>query len=174
MKTLRVAFRVALAIALVSAAPAGAQLAFDASAGFATPVGQYGTGLSTGVDLMGGVEWHPVPLVPFTMRVELGWDRFGAAAGFVGNEYLTRFLVDGIVDLPLPGRFRPYAIAGVGAYHLSVNSLGRYGVGVNVGGGLQYRFPLVQPFFEVRYQHAFMAGGVQFVPFQFGVRIVVL
>jgi hypothetical protein len=169
MKTLPVAF----ALALVSAAPTGAQLAFDASVGFATPVGQYGTGLNTGVDLMGAVEWHPVPLVPVTMRVELGWDRFGESRQFVGNQYVTRLLVDGIVDLPLPGRFRPYAIGGVGIYHLSVNSLGRYGVGLNVGGGLQYRFPLVQPFFEVRYQHAFMAGGIQFVPFQFGARILV-
>jgi hypothetical protein len=107
---------VVMALVMASAGPASAQWAVDASIGATVPVGQ-GEGRTTGLDLMGAVDWHPVPKLPLAFRAEVGWDRIGFAGSSQVAEYVTRIAFDVIVDPPLPGtRLRPYVLAGGGAY----------------------------------------------------------
>src|SRR5579872_7286614 len=136
------------ALVLASASPAAAQFAVDGSIGATVPVGQYGRGLPAGLDLMGAVEWRPLPIVPIAIRAEVGWDRIGAGA-FIGAQYITRLAFDAVVTIPLPGtQLRPYVLAGGGIYHFSVNGYGATNPGYNVGAGLRYPIGPVQGFFE--------------------------
>jgi len=170
------------------------QFAADAAIGFAVPVGDYGTGLNTGIDLMGALEYHPRTTWPLYFRGELGWDHFGID-GFSANSDITRFAVDALYDVPIPNSLlQPYALAGVGLYHVSVSvdqdcgtdasgnpifctssSNGSTGLGINLGGGLRYQLGRgAQAYVEVRYQLPLTGPGAlsdsPFVPFQFGIR----
>jgi hypothetical protein len=162
--------RFVLALIVTVSAPAMAQFAVDGSIGVTAPVG-HSTGLNAGLDLMGAFEWRPLPVVPFALRGEVGWDHLNYNGPFVAAQDLTRFVVDGIVDIPLPAvRIRPYALAGVGIYHGSVLGSGRTDPGLNIGGGVRYPFGPLDGFFEVRYHIVYFPASEEFIPFQFGVR----
>jgi len=162
---------VVLALVMASAGPASAQWAVDASVGATVPVGQ-GEGRTTGLDLMGAVDWHPAPKLPIAFRAEVGWDRVGFAGFSQVAEYVTRIAFDVIVDPPLPGtRLRPYVLAGGGAYIFSIYGSNRVDPGLNIGAGLRYPIGPVQPFFEFRYHIDFLPSSYAFIPFQFGVRV---
>ncbi|GEM_PF-1245018 len=172
-----------------SAHLAPGQWAVDGSVGFAVPVGNFGNGLNTGIDLMGAVEYHPVGTGPFYFRGEVGWTHFGASGGG-GHATILRFDADGLYDFPLSGTpLNVYALAGLGLYHVSVTAdicgfdafgnpvtcgSGSTGLGINFGGGVRYPISTLQVFFELRYQLPLTAPGslsnAPFFPFQFGVR----
>jgi hypothetical protein len=162
------------------------QWAVDGTFGFAVPVGDYGTGLSTGLDLMGAVEYHPPGTGPIYFRGEIGYSNFGYSGGG-GSSSTLRFVADGLYDFPMPATpFKIYALAGLGLYHVSANldlcNNGAYcfcgqsstGLGLNFGAGVRYPINPVQIFFELRYQLPLTApygfGASPFFPFQFGVR----
>jgi Outer membrane protein beta-barrel domain len=162
------------------------QWAVDGSIGFAVPVGTYGTGLNTGLDLMGAVEYHPPTTGPIYFRGEVGYSDFGYSAGG-GSSSVLRIDADGLYDFPMPGTpLKVYALAGVGLYHVSASfdlcgvapyyscSESSTGFGINFGGGVRYPINPVQLFFELRYQLAltapFALSDAPYFPFQFGVR----
>jgi hypothetical protein len=179
-----------------SATPSGMHLArgqwaVDGSIGFAVPVGDYGRGLSTGLDVMGAVEYHPPTTGPFYFRGEIGYSHFGASVGG-GSSNVLRIDADGLYDFPLSGTaLNIYALAGLGLYHVSANAdvcgfdafgnpiscgTSSTGFGINLGAGLRYPINPLQLFFELRYQLPLTAPGIlsdaPFFPFQFGVRYV--
>lgn len=168
MKTSTIVF----ALIIAFAAPASAQWAVDASIGVVAPTS--GSGLNTGFDLMGAVERRVVPLLPFALRAEVGYDRFSTA--LIGSENIVRVTLDGIIDPTLPGtQLRPYFLAGVGVYHVSLASYHNTNVGFNIGGGLRYPVGPVQPFVEIRYHVDYASvAAITFVPVQFGVRVPLL
>lgn len=185
---------VALGGALQAQAIAPNQFAIDGAIGFAVPVGDYGTGLNTGLDLMGALEFHPRQTGSVYFRAELGWSHFGVTDE-TANSNITRFAVDGLYDFSIPhSLLQPYALAGVGIYNVSTNlavvcgtdnfgnpifctaqSHSSTGFGINLGGGLRYQLGrAAQAYFEARYHLPLTGPGVlsdsPFLPFQFGVR----
>jgi hypothetical protein len=174
-----------------SAAPSGmhivpGQWAVDGSIGFAVPVGNYGTFLSTGLDVMGAVEYRPAATGPFYFRGEVGYSHFGYNVNGGGSSNILRIDADGLYDFPLSGTpVNIYALGGLGIYHVSYssdicNALGvncgasSTGLGLNLGAGIRYPINPVQLFFELRYQLPLTAPGLlssaPYFPFQFGVR----
>jgi hypothetical protein len=174
-----------------NAAPSGMHLvpgqwAVDGSIGFAVPVGDYGTFLSTGLDVMGAIEYHPPTTGPFYFRGEVGYSHFGYSNA--GSSNILRIDADGLYDFPLSGTaLSIYALAGVGLYHVSddansnvcnpnvgICSLSSTGLGINLGAGVRYPVNPVQLFFELRYQLPLTSPGIlsssPYFPFQFGVR----
>ncbi len=161
------------------------QWAVDGSIGFAVPVGTYGTGLNTGLDLMGAAEYHPVGTGPFYFRGEIGYSNFGYSGGG-GSSSILRIDADGLYDFPMRSKLKVYALAGLGLYHVSATfdlcgeapfyscSESSTGVGINFGGGIRYPLDPVQLFFELRYQlpltAPFALNDAPYFPFQFGVR----
>jgi hypothetical protein len=185
---------------LASSAPVSAQriapnqFAIDGAIGFAVPVGAYGAGLNTGLDLQAALEYHPASTGPFSFRAEVGWDHFGVN-GFTASSNITHLAIDGVYDLVIPNSFlQPYALAGLGIYNVSedvaalcgtdafgdpvicnTNNGSSTGVGVNIGGGVRYLLGRgAQAYFEARYTLAFTGPGElsesPYFPFQFGVR----
>ena len=171
------------------------QFAVDGAIGFAVPVGDYGTGLSTGLDLMGALEYRPHQTWPLYFRAELGWDHFGVNGPVSANSDITRFAIDGLYDFTIPhSALQPYALAGIAIYHVSVSvdqqctdsegdlalvcssgSNSSTGLGINLGGGLRYQIGrAAQAYFEARYHLPLTGPGAlsdsPFLPFQFGVR----
>ncbi len=165
--------------------------AVDGSIGLAAPVGDFGTGLSAGADLMGAVEaWFP-RTAPIGFRAEIGYSHFGASNSVNASANIVRFLVDALYDFHLSGTaFEPYILGGLGIYHVSfsvdecailavpgcVSGDASTGLGINFGGGVRYPFGPVQGFAEVRYQLPFTAPGglsdAPYFPLQLGVRYV--
>lgn len=171
---------------------ANPQWALDGAVGIAPPAGSFGSGLNVGIDLMGAVElWSP-RTAPFGFRGEIGYDHFGTS--YVnGHASIVRFVVDALYDFHLEGtRAVPYALAGLGLYHVSgvvdygcatgflgtcSLSDGSTGVGLNLGGGV--RLPIadaLQGFLEMRYHLVLTGlGGLStspFFPIQVGIRYV--
>lgn len=186
----------ALALAagtLAVSSPAKAQhlasneFAVDGAIGLAIPLGDFGTGLNTGYDLMGAVEYHPRQTGQFYFRGELGYSHFGVSNGVNAHASVTRFDVDGLYDFPVGNTvLQPYALAGLGLYHVSVTadncgglincSASSTGLGINFGGGVRYPIGVVQLYVEGRYHLAFTSpgsGNTAFIPLQAGVRYVV-
>lgn len=160
------------------------QWAVDGSIGFAVPVGDYGNGLNTGLDLMGGAEYHPMATGPFYFRGEIGYSNFGYSNSPIGGSSgILRIDADGLYDFLTRGsKLKVYALAGIGLYHVSYDLCGAAGAyfscsstgfGLNFGGGVRYPVNPVQLFFELRYQLP-LTGPVfdtsPYFPFQFGVR----
>jgi hypothetical protein len=157
------------------------QWGLDGSIGFAVPVGNYGTGLSTGLDVMGAVEYHPPTTGSIYFRGEIGYSNFGYSGGGASSGVL-RFDADGLYDVPMSGTpLSIYGLAGLGIYHVSFSSnlcgalaylcsASTTAVGLNVGAGVRYPVNPIQLFFELRYHLALINGDAPYFPFQFGLR----
>ncbi len=161
------------------------QWAVDGSLGFAVPVGDFGTGLNTGLDVMGSVEYRPASTGKIYFRGEIGYSDFGYS-GTSGSSSVWRFAANGLYDFDTHSALQVYGLAGIGLYHVSSTfdlcgqapfyscSESSTGFGLNFGAGVRYPVNPVQLFFELRYQVSLSApfglGDAPFFPFQFGVR----
>lgn len=163
--------------------PEASEWAIDGSLGLAIPVGNYGKGLNTGLDLMGALEFNPNPGGIY-WRGELGYTHFGLSNAD-GHSNQIRLAADGLYDLPVSGTpLQPYVLGGVGIHHVTVQACvggvcagdNSTGFGINFGGGVRYAFASrTQVFFEARYVIPFTAPGTgissaPYFPFQFGLR----
>jgi len=157
------------------------QWALDGSIGFAVPVGGYGNGLSTGLDLMGAAEYRPPTTGQIYFRGEIGYSNFGYSVGGASSD-IVRIDADALYDFPMSGTpLAIYGLAGLGLYHVSFSTnlcgTGPYtcststtGLGINFGAGLRYPINPIQLFFELRYHVALVSGDAPYFPFQFGLR----
>jgi len=162
-----------------------AQWAVDGSLGFAVPVGDFGTGLNTGLDVMGAAEYRPAATGKIYFRGEIGYSDFGYS-GANGSASVWRFGANALYDFDTHSALQVYGIGGIGIYHVSQTldlcgnapfyscSESATGFGLNLGAGVRYPVKPVQLFFEVRYQISLTApfglGSAPYFPFQFGVR----
>jgi Outer membrane protein beta-barrel domain len=145
------------------------QWAIDGSLGFSVPTQ---SGLNTGIDVMGAVEWNAHSLgVPLWFRGEIGYSNWGVT-NFNASIGAWRFLADAVLPFHIPGTpFVPYALAGLGIYHEGgCCDYGGTGFGLNFGGGIRYQIAGIEPYFEVRYHAIFDSAESDYLPFQFGVR----
>jgi len=192
----------AVAVLALAAAPLSAQdiagtraFRLGVRAGASVPVGnlaesgEEGGNASTGFNVGGSLAFAPAAL-PFGVRVELGYDRFGVdldsfGAGDSGIDANWNML-SGTINATLPMGAgvgpRPYLIGGVGMYRYELKISGDDGTGgdvsfsfddtdVGVNGGLGLRFGLggIGSFVEARFHHVFAEESLQFVPISFGI-----
>jgi hypothetical protein len=153
-----------------SSAVAPGQFAIDGALGFSVPTQ---SGLSTGIDVMGAVEWNAAPLhlgVPLWFRGEIGYSNWGVT-NINASVAAWRFIADGEIPFHVPAiPFIPYVLGGIGIYHQSCCGSGSTGFGINFGGGVRYPIAGIEPYFELRYHAIFDTAESNFLPFQFGVR----
>lgn len=175
--TLAVAAMPTLVLAQRAASPATVIL----SGGAAMPMGDLDDIGNTGFALAGGVEFG-TSMLPFGLRAELGYTRFGALdASFPDGEGGTvnidirpsnlaltlNAILAPAVSATSPATVRPYAIAGVGFYNAKIDadvegggfdfggSDDKGGFGLNGGAGVRFQFVGFSSFIEARYHHLF-------------------
>jgi len=147
--------------------------------GLSMPFGSLGDVANPGWRALGTIKVG-VPLVPVGLRLDASYDRFGfqrtpigAAGSETGSQSVFAGTVNGTLRLsPLP-LITPYAIAGLGPYHVSCSGPASCEsathVGYNAGLGVYFGALLIHGFAEVRYHYVSMPGGnVQYVPVTVG------
>jgi opacity protein-like surface antigen len=169
---------VAALIALVTAAPVGAQIpVIGVAGGLAIPTSRYNRANNIGFNFQVSADLHPVP-GPFEFRGDVLWSRFAISDPGVGSSNIVGGTFDVVFDLPTPG-LAPYILAGVGVYDVEAGHddvhHSRFGTGLNIGGGVRTPIaPFLQAFVEVRY-HAIYAspfgGDATFLPILVGIRL---
>jgi hypothetical protein len=146
------------------------------TAGLVMPMGDHDNLYNAGFNLAGGVEFSPRTL-PFGVRGELGYSRFGAetfrlpdeGGGELSIEPKSSNLavtVNALLGPTVPStQIRPYALAGVGFYNTSEGARIRIddfrvsgsesegSVGFNGGAGVRFQFVGFSSFIEARYHH---------------------
>jgi len=194
----------AVAAIALSASVAQAQTAvttrpytFGVSAGVSIPSGDLSSkdqdaetigGAQTGFNV-NGILGYESPSLPFGIRAELMYNRFGVDKDYLGGADADYSVLGGnvnaVFNLGTGMAARPYVIAGVGYSQLKVTvdaggadvSSSKSGVGFN--GGLGLRFPLgaMSTFVEARYHYIMTedknadipVSNTQFIPISFGV-----
>lgn len=194
-----------MALGMVVASPARAQgttagtamtpattkaVVFGAKVGVAFPVGDLGNAAGTGFDL-GGVVGFTVPNFPLGLRGDLDYDHFGSKTVSVGQvsasakSSIWSGTVNALYGFPMEGSsFRPYAIGGVGLYHLSSSadcsgaacgagfstSNSETKFGLNIGGGVEFQLYGFSTFAEARFHNVFTNGSsARYIPITIGV-----
>lgn len=190
-----------LTLAAAVAAPAAAQdmastraFTLGVRGGLSLPMGvlgdegEDGGNAGTGFNVGGYVGFSPAAL-PFGVRAEVGYDRFGIDVGdvpagfdFDGDWSILSGTVNALFAVPTQGGVRPYVIGGVGAYNVKASFEASEGgesiefsddqtkVGLNGGAGLRFSLGTIGTFVEARYHMVFVEGErVSFLPISFGV-----
>lgn len=152
-----------LAVTVFSAHAARAQGAFAIGVGPSFPTGDQGSGLNTGINLLGAYSIG-IPYLPVTARFDLAYNRFpyshasGGANVWSGSANVVYSFHGAVI--------RPYVIGGLGLYH----EPGDWTGGINGGGGVRVPLPVkVELFAEVRYHYLFASHSAQYVPLTVGV-----
>ena len=166
-------------LAPASRAAAQGPIAFGVGGGLAMPFGRLGDVANPGWRALGTLAVG-LPLIPVGLRVDGSYDRFGyertpigASGSATGSQSVFAGTVNATLRLsPLP-LLTPYAIAGLGPYHVSCSgpasceSATR--VGYNAGLGIRFGLLLIHGFAEARYHYVPTPGGsVQYVPVTVG------
>src|SRR5690349_11414388 len=181
----RVLATLSLVACTVVPAIAGAQAASPATVllmgGVAMPMGDLDDIGNMGFNLGGGVDFG-VSMLPFGLRAELAYTRFGQVdASFPDGEGGTVTVKARPSNLAVtlnailapkasatsPAQVRPYAIAGLGFYNAKVDASvagggldfsggdSKGGFGLNGGAGVRFQFVGFSSFIEARYHHLF-------------------
>ena len=146
------------------------------AAGPAVPMGNVGDFAKTGFTVGGGIEFGS-SIFPFGLRAELAYSRLGKNDPSFTDPDLGTFSakatpnilnvnLNAIVAPKVPAaQIRPYAIAGVGFYHSTIdmeftaggptisNDEKKGSFGLNGGAGVRFQFVGFSSFVEARYHH---------------------
>ncbi len=163
------------ALALLPAM-AGAQeaskLSFGVMGGLSLPMGDFGDGLESGYNITGSI-YAPLG-EKLKLRGDVGYESFGAK---VGDNSFNVLSFTGNVILPLgtaasEGGIRPYVIGGAGAFRGSCDGCeSSTDLGINVGGGFEFRLSGFTTFAEARFVNVFSEGdSSNWIPITFGIR----
>ena len=173
-------FFATVAIALAAGVPAAAHAQTPASpvtlvlmGGAAMPMGDLDDIGNTGFTLGAGAEFG-VSMLPFGLRAELGFTRFGEVSQDLGEFSAAvrpsnlAVTLNAIVGPTVPAAtIRPYFIGGVGFYNAKIDgefseggigvsgSEDKAGFGLNGGAGVRFQFVGFSSFIEARYHHLF-------------------
>lgn len=170
------------AIALAAAVPAVAHAQTPASpvtlvlmGGAAMPMGDLDDLGDMGFTLGAGAEFGMAAL-PFGLRAELGYTRFGEVTQDFGDGSVSArpsnlaVTINAIMGPSVPAaQIRPYVIAGAGFYNAKIDASvvgggfdvsgneSKGGLGLNGGAGVRFQFVGFSSFIEARYHHLFKA-----------------
>ena len=163
---------------LSSAQTASSPVSVSIAAGAVKPIGDTGDFGKTGFSVGGGIEFG-TSILPFALRGEIGYNRFGKKTASFTDPDLGTFSaearlsnlnvnINAVVAPTAPAaQIRPYAIAGVGFYNSTVDVKFTTGgttlsdddskgsIGVNGGAGVRFQFAGFSSFVEARYHHVF-------------------
>jgi opacity protein-like surface antigen len=166
----------ALAGTMLAAAPASAQVRtvhFGVSGGPTIPVDHLADHAGTGFHGQFSMAFAPI-MLPFGVRGDLLWTRFGADADTPGADNQTTLagVVNAIIGLGGFG-FRPYLSAGGGVYNTRNIPHGdeteETNFGLNLGGGFQFGLGGLNAFVEGRYHNLVGSEDARFVPISIGI-----
>ena len=141
------------------------------AAGAAIPVSDLSNNFNTGFNVTGTAGINPVGL-PVGFRGDVAYNQFGSKGA---TNIKAKFAsVTGNVVLSMAGvGITPYAIGGIGWYHVSSSVTGSTAsndFGFNIGGGVDVPLSGFKTFVEARYNRVSENGGsASFVPITFGV-----
>jgi len=141
------------------------------AAGAAIPVSDLSNNFNTGFNVMGTAGISPVGL-PVGFRGDVAYSQFGSKGA---TNIKAKFAsVTGNAVLSMAGvGITPYAIGGIGWYHVSSSVTGSAAsndFGFNIGGGVNIPLSGFKTFVEARYNRVSENGGsASFVPITFGV-----
>ena len=158
--------------------PAASPVTAALMGGAAMPMGDMGDFSKTGFTIGGGVEFG-VSTLPFGLRAELSYSRFGKKTASFTDPDLGTFSAEArlsnlnvnlnaIIGPTVPAaQVRPYAIGGVGFYNSTLDAKFTSGgttitgddskgsIGLNGGGGVRFQFVGFSSFVEARYHYVF-------------------
>jgi opacity protein-like surface antigen len=166
-----------VALSLVAAPRARAQVGVGVSAGVSVPTGDFGKDFKSGYSVNGLIGFT-MPMSPLGFRGEVGynsWDGKSAAASGVTASSLSG---TANIVLQVPGMIvaKPYLIAGVGEHRMKLDFGSTLGnstenkLGWNVGGGLNFGLGTLSTMLEARYITVNTSGGsTHYVPVTFGI-----
>ena len=195
------AFTLFATAALASAETAAAQdvtaraFTFGVSGGLSVPLGDFADGVKSGFNAGAHLAFKPAAL-PFGLRVEGQFNQFdlkgleddGEELEVDGNARIISGTVNGVFGVPAASSaFRPYLIAGVGAYNEKVTfdflgeslSESQTKLGINGGVGIEFGLSGLATFIEARYHMVFdkeddeetgAGSNTTFVPISFGIK----
>lgn len=166
-----------VALSLVAAPTAHAQVGVGVSAGLSLPTGDFGDIVKSGYSVNGLVGFT-MPLSPLGFRGEVGYNSWDGKTN-AGLDGVTASSLSGTGNLVLqvPGMIvaKPYLIGGVGAHRFKLDAGGTNNAaetkfGWNVGAGLNFGLGTLSTMVEARYTTIQGNGGsVHYVPITFGI-----
>ena len=170
---------VALALVAVAGETSTAQspLKFSPSinAGVSVPTGTYANQFNTGYTAGAALDMG-ISMVPVGFRVEASYTHMGINTGIAGVDAHTNDVagrLDAVLHLPLL-LISPYAIGGVGMYHVSASGApsAQNKFGWNAGLGFDVPLGPIGGRVEARYNSVSMDGGQKYtyMPITFGIR----
>lgn len=174
----------ALALALPAAMPAQTTrpVSIGASGGLSVPTGDLGDRFESGFSLAGHVYFKPASFTSLRFRGDVTFDRFsgkGPQSDAVNRSFRSLGVVaNAVYDFPMQNTasvIRPYVIGGLGLFNTneSANNFdgdSESGIGVQVGGGLQFRLSGFTTFLEAKFVNVFADSNRSYIPITFGVR----
>ena len=156
----------------VTAAPAAAQIKWQAGLGLTMPQGDFGDASKTGFHIMGAANF-PLTNSPIGIRADLGAHRNSADSDFDINTLLITLSGDAVYTFPGAGAAKWYALGGLTWGRASLGGDDAPDVdaetdfGINLGGGANFALGGTSVFAEARY---FTVGDADFIPITFGIR----
>jgi opacity protein-like surface antigen len=194
------AFTLFATAALASAETAAAQdvtaraFTFGVSGGLSVPMGDFADGVKSGFNAGAHLAFKPA-MLPFGLRVEGQFNQFDLKGleelgeDVDGDARIISGTVNGVFGVPAASSaFRPYLIAGVGAYNERVKfdflgaseSESQTKLGINGGVGIEFGLSGLATFIEARYHLVFdkeddedtgaSGSNTTFVPISFGIK----
>ena len=164
-----------VALSLVAAPTAHAQVGFGVSAGLSMPTGDLGKIANSGYSV-NGLFGVAMPMSPLGFRAEVGYNSWGGK-DLLDGATLSSLSGTGNVVLQVPGMIaaKPYVIGGLGYHRLkfddgSNDSTTESKLGWNVGGGLKFGLGTLSTMVEARYVSVNTDNGsTTYVPVTFGI-----
>ena len=165
-----------IALSLVAAPNAHAQVGLGVSAGLSMPTGDFGKTVKSGYSVNGLIGFT-MPMSPIGLRGEVGYNAWdGKASVGLNGVKASSLSGTGNVVLQVPGMIvaKPYVIGGVGAHRFKLDdgtsNASTTKFGWNVGGGLNFGLGTLATMVEARYVTINGNGGsVNYVPVTFGI-----
>lgn len=154
--------------------------------GATVPTGDFGDGADLGFNIGGLIEYKPQSM-PINLRGEITYNRNALKKGFFndptfdnidGNFSMINFVGNAVIPFgDAASTARPYAIGGLGLYHMKASadfngidvSDSQNKLGINVGGGFTFALSGFETFVEARFHSVFTEdGNTNFIPLSFG------
>jgi hypothetical protein len=157
----------------------GHPVAFGVFGGASVATGELKNASGTGFH-GGGVVQFAVGMIPFGLRADVAYHRFGSKSDPSTGVKVTNSIINGtlnglfMVPMDAGGSVKPYVLAGVGVYNLrgkldcGSSGCGEFGgdvtssatkFGINGGAGVQFVMAGLSTFLEARYHYIFSAYG---------------
>jgi len=165
-----------VALSLVAAPSARAQVGVGVSAGLSMPSGDLGKAFKSGYSVNGLIGFS-MPMSPIGLRGEVGYNSWDGKSS-AGADGVTGTSLSGTANvvLQVPGMIvaKPYVIAGVGEHRVKFDdgtqNESETKMGWNVGGGLNFGLGTLSTMVEARYVTVNTSGGsIHYVPVTFGI-----